>query len=74
MKPVKLPKDSVFIQDIDVDIATYYSGGMKTKMVGKKLKLSPRTIEFRIGQMKKKLKCNNITHLMCELLRNGIIK
>lgn len=57
-----------------LEILQLMSIGESVIEIGKKVGLSPRSIESHVGKIKVKLDCNNSHHAMAEAFRRNIIK
>lgn len=74
MKAVVIAKTDVIITPVKAEIVKMCADGLAARDIGKKLKISPRTVEGHIASMKKSLGCKSITQLVAYFLRVGLIK
>jgi DNA-binding NarL/FixJ family response regulator len=61
-------------KDQQIGIVTHLSNGLKSKAIGKVMKLSDRTIDTYVWRMQKQYDCKTIAHLVASFLRNKLIK
>ncbi len=66
-------KDSIYLTKKEVEIISLSSKGMSTKEIASSISSSSRTIECHIANAKNKLKCKNVTELICFFLNSSII-
>lgn len=62
-------KDMLNLSNRQFECTTLLLEGLKCKEIGKKLNLSPRTVEDYLGALKKKLGCNTMKELTIKLAK-----
>ena len=63
---------SVFFSPREVECAVLFMQGKTIVQAGQALKLSPRTIEFYLNNMKRKLNCRTKSELICKMLESNL--
>ena len=74
MSLVVIRKRDITITERDVEIVRMFSNGGTAKTAAKKMKISPRTIENIISNLKEIFGCKTITELACKFLREKIVE
>ncbi len=74
MEVTIIPQKGVVLTQKDVSILTQLSDGIPNETIAKKLKISHRTVEGRIGKLLQKFGAKNRTHLIAIAFRSGVIK
>lgn len=74
MKAVILGKNTIVVSEVEAKIVSHYANGLAAKEIGEKLKISHRTVESHIANLKRTFDCNSVTHLVAHFLREGLIK
>jgi DNA-binding CsgD family transcriptional regulator len=67
-------KDSVIISERDIQIVQSYSDGVSRDKIADKHKISVRTLEAATNKLRSEFGCKNLTHLVAEFFRKGLIK
>lgn len=74
MSTVVVTKNDVVLTEKEVEIIRLFSEGNTSADIGKKMKLSSRTIESKAALLRKVFNSKNIVHLTCTFMRRGLIK
>lgn len=74
MNTVINDENTIVLTKKQVNIVELLSKGGTAATVGKKLKVSPRTVEDVVRRLKTMYNCKTQGHLLCQFIRLGIIK
>jgi DNA-binding CsgD family transcriptional regulator len=67
-------KNDIAITERDVKIVQLIADGLRAAEIGKKLRVSPRTVEFHVNKLKDKFSAKSQPHLAVLFFRRGLIK
>lgn len=67
-------KDTILVSDRDIKMVEAFSHGKHCADIAKSVKLSKRTVELHVTNLRHKFNCATIPQLVATFLRKGLIK